>query len=110
MDPSSFVGLAQGRRGTGAVHTDEVVLRMTLRTLEEAEVFSRVLTRFLETCVTAVDRLVSPTEAPFVMVTSEPIGALDVRTLTFVEPAMAQAFASAWNGAREGGTWAVAEV
>ena len=75
----------------------DVVLKMTLRTLEEGEAFSGFLTRFLDGCGEAMDRLAAPVEAPFVMVTSEPVGDSDLRTVTFQEPTLAAAFSRGWD-------------
>lgn len=75
----------------------DVVLKMTLRTLEEGEAFAGFLTRFLDGCGEAMDRLTAPTEAPFMMVTSEPAGDSDLRTVTFQEPALAAAFSKGWD-------------
>jgi hypothetical protein len=78
----------------------DVVLKMSLRTLEEADAFSGFLTRFLGACGEAVDHLAAPSEAPFVMVTTEPGPETDLRTVTFQEPDLAAAFARGWDCAR----------
>ena len=80
----------------------DVVLKLTLGTRDEAEAFSGFLTRFLDGCSEAVDRLVTPSEPPFVMVTSEPAEDAALRTVTFQEAALAHAFASGWDAARGG--------
>ena len=75
----------------------DVVLKMTLRTLEEGEAFAGFLTRFLDGCGEAMDLLTAPVEAPFVMVTSEPVGDSDLRTVTFQEADLAASFAAGWD-------------
>jgi len=70
----------------------DVVLKLTMRTLEEGEAFSGYLTRFL-------DRLIS-SEPPFMMVSSEPFGDSDLRTVIFQQADLAAAFSQGWETVR----------
>ncbi|CAN5392713.1 hypothetical protein BH09PSE2_BH09PSE2_14780 [soil metagenome] len=92
------------------MQTGDIVLKLTLRTLEEAEAFSAFLTRFLDGWVQAVDRLTAPAEPPFLMVTSEPAVEADIRIVTFDQPALAAAFASGWDRVRTGGARALLRI
>ena len=85
------------------MQTGDIVLKLSLRTLEEAEAFTAFLNRFVATCLDAVERVTAPAEPPFLMVTSEPQDEADLRIVTFDQPALAASFASGWDRVRGGG-------
>ena len=81
----------------------DIVLKLSLRTLEEVESFSSFLDRFLIGCLDVLDRAAASGDPPFLMVASEPWGETDLRIVTFEQPALAAAFARGWDRVRGGG-------
>ena len=74
----------------------DIVVRLELRTSDEAEAFGDYLTRYVQSREGEADDLAAALDAPFLMVRSEPLPDADLRVLTFQEPRAASAFASGW--------------
>lgn len=77
----------------------EVVLQLPVDTGEDL-LFGRFLNRFMESRTTEVDRLAASSDAPYLMVHTDPAVGDAVRIVTFQEPGAAQAFKSGWAAMR----------
>ena len=77
----------------------EVVLQLAVDTDEDL-LFGRYLNAFMESRSTEVERLAASSDAPYVMVHTDPAVGDAVRIITFQEPGAAQAFKSGWAATR----------
>ena len=77
----------------------EVVLQLAVDTNEDL-LFGRYLNAFMESRSTEVERLSASSDAPYVMVHTDPAVGDAVRIVTFQEPGAAQAFKSGWTATR----------
>ena len=80
----------------------DVVVTVPVCAGEEDRLFGRFLGRFLETC--ALDKAIAETDAPFVMVRSDPSLGGAVKVVIFQETRAADAFSRGWTRVRQ--TWA----
>ena len=80
----------------------EVVLQLPVDTSED-HLFGRYLDRFMQSRSTEVERLAASSDAPYVMIHSDPAVGEAVRIVTFQEPGAATAFSSGWDRARRNG-------
>lgn len=77
----------------------EVVLQLPVE-INEDLLFGRFLDRFIEARASDVDRLSTTSDAPYVMIHSDPNLGDSVRVITFQEAAAANDFSSGWARAR----------
>ena len=80
----------------------EVVLQLPVDTSED-HLFGRYLDRFMQSRSTEVERMAASSDAPYVMIHSDPAVGEAVRIVTFQEPGAATAFSSGWHRARRNG-------
>lgn len=80
----------------------DFVLTLPIKIGEEAQRFGRYLTRFMESRSFEADRLASLSDAPFLMIRSDPGDGEEIKTLTFQERSLASAFSTGWAVARSG--------
>ncbi len=75
----------------------DVVLTLPVKAGEEALMFGRFLTGFLETLSNDPQRCVETASAPYLMVRSDPpFDGQELKVLTFQESGAASAFAAGW--------------
>ena len=77
----------------------EVVLQLPVDTHED-QLFGRYVDRFMESRSLEVERMAASSDAPYVMIHSDPVVGETVRIVTFQEPGAARAFSSGWAAAR----------
>ncbi len=77
----------------------EVILQVPVATGEDL-LFGRFLNRFMELRTTEVERMAASSDAPYVMIHTDPAVGDAVRIVTFQEPGAAQAFKSGWAAMR----------
>ena len=78
----------------------DVVIQLPVRTGEEAQLFGAYLAEFMESCSDEAERCAADSDAPFVMIRSDPLQDVEVKVLTFQLRSAAQAFCSGWDEAR----------
>lgn len=76
----------------------DVVLKLPVRSSEEADSFDRFLNRFMEDRTTEAEAMADTSDAPFLMVRSEPADAC--MTVIFQQTSVASAFSRGWAQAR----------
>jgi len=77
----------------------EVVLQLPVDGTEDL-LFGRYLQRFMQSRSTEVERLAASSDAPYVMIHTDPALGAEVRIVTFQEAGAAYAFSSGWDAAR----------
>jgi len=77
----------------------EVVLQLRVDVTEDL-LFGRYLQRFIQSRSTEVERLAASSDAPYVMIHTDPALGEKVRIVTFQEAGAANAFSSGWDAAR----------
>lgn len=80
----------------------DVVLTLPIREGDEARLFGIYLHHYMEQMATDTDGLSPDSDAPFLMLHSDPRTAGEVKVITFQEPARASAFSVGWDKARRG--------
>ena len=78
----------------------DVVVTLPVKIGEEARLFGRYLNLFMESRSFDAERLALSSDAPFLMIRSDPGDGEEIKTLTFQERSMASAFSSGWAAAR----------
>ena len=78
----------------------DVVIQFPVRVGEEAQLFGAYLTEFMAGLMDEIERLGADSDAPFVMVRSDPLKDVEFKVLTFQLPSAAQAFTNGWARAR----------
>jgi hypothetical protein len=81
----------------------EVVLQLPVDASED-HLFGRFLDRFMQSRSTEVERLAASSDAPYVMIHSDPALGTEVKIVTFQEPGAASAFSTGWQNVRLSGT------
>jgi hypothetical protein len=89
-----------GGLGRGDVIVSDVVIQFPVQSGEEAQLFGAYLAEFMEGLSDEAERWAAHSDAPFLMVRSDPIQDAEVKVLTFQHPSAAQAFCSGWARAR----------
>jgi hypothetical protein len=79
----------------------DVVLQLPVETNED-HLFGAYVSRFMESRSTEVERMAASSDAPYLMIRSDPAVGDDVRILIFQEDRAASAFSSGWAQARAG--------
>jgi hypothetical protein len=77
----------------------DVVIELPVQHGEEAQLFGAYLAEFMESLLREIDRW-NDSDAPFVMVRSDPLQDVEVKVLTFQHQSAALAFSSGWARAR----------
>ncbi len=80
----------------------DVVVKLPVRPGEEAELFGSFLNSFIEGCGPQAELWAANSDAPYVMVRSDPQHGLDLKVLTFQETRVARDFAQGWAEAVSG--------
>ena len=80
----------------------DVVIKLPVRAGKEAELFGAYLDRFMESRCEEAERLAADSDAPYLMVHTDPMTEVEVKVLTFQERSAAQDFSFGWNQARGG--------
>ncbi len=94
------VSLLCRRTGCGDRVVSDVVIQFPVRTGEEAQLFGAYLAEFMESLTGQAESWAADSDAPYLMVRSDPLKDVEVKVLTFQHPGAAQAFSSGWALAR----------
>jgi hypothetical protein len=78
----------------------DVVLRLPIREGEEAQLFGNYLNSFMESRCFEAEQMAEFSDAPYLMMRSDPGVDQDVKVLIFQERAVASDFSSGWNRMR----------
>jgi hypothetical protein len=81
----------------------DVVLTLPVKAGEEALMFGRFLNRFMESRSFEAERMAANSDAPYMMVRSDPLDGQELKVLTFQEKSVASAFSAGWAMLRKGG-------
>ena len=79
----------------------EVVVEFPVRAGEEAQRFGAYLTEFMESRTIEAEQCAADSDAPFLMIRSDPLKDVEVKVLTFQLRSAAQAFCSGWAQAKQ---------
>lgn len=74
----------------------DVVLTLPVKVGEEAQLFGRFLNRFMESRSFEAEQMAADSDAPYVMVRSDPLDGQELKVLTFQETSVASAFSAGW--------------
>ncbi len=77
----------------------DVVLKLPVDA-EESILFGRYLNRFMESRAEEAARFAAESDAPYLMLSSDPAAGAEAKILVFQEQAVARAFHSGWTQAR----------
>ena len=80
----------------------DVVLTLPVQAGEEALLFGRFLNRFMETRSSEAELMAASSDAPYMMVRSDPLEGQELKVLTFQETSVASAFSTGWAKLRKG--------
>ena len=80
----------------------DVVIKLPVRAGEEAELFGAYLDRFMESRSDEAERLAPDSDAPYLMVHSDPLAEVEVKVLTFQVRSVAQEFSVVQRSASTG--------
>jgi hypothetical protein len=78
----------------------DVVIKLPVREGAEAELFGNYLNRFIERSVDVADRQADDSDAPFLMLRSDPLTDLEMKVITFQQTSAARAFSDGWARVR----------
>jgi hypothetical protein len=78
----------------------DIVLTLPIEAGEEAQLFGNFLNRFMESRSSEAERMALSSDAPYMMVRSDPGDGQDIKVLIFQERSVASAFSSGWAKAR----------
>ena len=84
----------------------DVVLNLPVKAGEEAMLFGRFLNRFMESRSEEAEKMAAFSDAPYMMVRSDPMDGEDLKVLTFQETSVASAFSAGWTKLLKGATGA----
>ena len=77
-----------------------VVVEFPVRPGEEAQLFVAYLSQFMQSCSGEAEQCADESDAPFLMIRSDPLQDVDVKVLTFQQRSAAKAFCSGWAQAK----------
>ena len=80
----------------------DVVVRLPLRDGAEAQLFGDYLSRFLSSQGQEAELWTANSDAPYVMIHSDPLVDVEMKVITFQERRAAAAFSRGWAEARVG--------
>ena len=78
----------------------DVVVTLPVRIGEEAQLFGRYLNGFMESRSFEAESMASFSDAPYLMMRSDPGEVEEIKVLTFQERSVASDFSSGWANAR----------
>ncbi len=78
----------------------DVVLRLPIGSGEEARLFGSFLNRFMEARSDEAEQMADSSDAPFMMVRSDPEAEGETKVLIFQESSVASDFSQGWAQAR----------
>ena len=81
----------------------DIVLTLPVMAGEEALLFGRFLNRFMETRSSEAELMAAWSDAPYMMVRSDPLDGRELKVLTFQETSVASAFSAGWAKLRGAG-------
>ena len=84
----------------------DIVVTLPVKIGEEALMFGRFLNRFMESRSDEAERMASFSDAPYMMVRSDPLDGQELKVLTFQEKSVASAFSTGWAKLCKGATGA----
>ena len=84
----------------------DIVVTLPVKIGEEALLFGRFLNRFMESRSDEAERMASFSDAPYMMVRSDPLDGQELKVLTFQEKSVASAFSTGWAKLCKGATGA----
>ena len=74
----------------------DVVIQFPVRPGEESQLFGVFLAEFMESCFDDAEQCAADSDAPYLMVRSDPLKDVEVKVLTFQQTTAAQAFSQGW--------------
>jgi hypothetical protein len=80
----------------------DVVVKLPVRDGEEAQLFGDYLSRFLASQIQEAALWAANSDAPYVMIHSDPLAGVEMKVITFQERRAAVAFSRGWDEARFG--------
>ncbi|HUO21411.1 MAG TPA: hypothetical protein VMU59_02705 [Caulobacteraceae bacterium] len=78
----------------------DVVIKFPVRDGAEAQLFGDYLNQFIERSIALADLQAAESDAPYLMVRSDPLTDLEMKVLIFQETSAARAFSDGWARAR----------
>jgi hypothetical protein len=78
----------------------DIVLTLPIEAGEEAQLFGSFLNRFMESRSSEAERMALSSDAPYLMVRSDPGDGWDTKVVTFQQRSVASAFSAGWAKAR----------
>ncbi len=78
----------------------DVVIKLPVHDGAEAELFGDYLNRFIENSSSDAEVQAADSDAPYLMVRSDPLPDLEMKVLIFQQPSAALAFSDGWAEAR----------
>ena len=78
----------------------DVVIQFPVREGAEAQLFGTYLSEFMAGLIDEIETMSLDSDAPFIMVRSDPLKDVEVKVLTFQQTSAAQAFSHGWAQAR----------
>ena len=78
----------------------DVVIQFPVREGAESQLFGTYLSEFMAGLMDEIELMAIDSDAPFVMVRSDPLKDVEVKVLTFQQTSAAQAFSHGWAQAR----------
>jgi hypothetical protein len=79
----------------------DIVLTLPIEAGEEALLFGSFLNRFMESRSSEAERMAESSDAPYLMLRSDPGDGQDIKVLIFQERSVASAFSAGWAKARD---------
>jgi len=80
----------------------DVIVKLPLRSGEEARLFGDYLSRFLQSRDQEAELWAANSDAPYVMIHSDPLTDVEMKVITFQERRAAAAFSQGWAEAQIG--------
>ena len=74
----------------------DVVIQFPVRPGAESRMFGLYLAQFMESCSDDAEQCAADSDAPYLMVRSDPLQDVEVKVLTFQQTTAAQAFSQGW--------------
>jgi hypothetical protein len=78
----------------------DVIVKLPLRNGEEARLFGDYLSRFLQSRDQEAELWAANSDAPYVMIHSDPLTDVEMKVITFQERRAAAAFSAGWAEAQ----------
>jgi hypothetical protein len=78
----------------------DVVVTLPVREGDEAQLFGKYLNRFMESRSSEAEQMAASSDAPYLMMHSDPYDGHEVKRLIFQENSVASDFSTGWASAR----------